>query len=128
MLNLLQINLRKSKVAQDLLMQVAAERKIDVLLVSEQFGNLDTSSSYQDSSKRAGIIMHNKKLKVKAHQRTKFGFVWVEVNDVRIYSCYFPPYNDQFLKFKNDIDELKSSIAMATCEVLIAGDFNSKSP
>ena len=35
--------------------------------------------------------MYNKKIKVKVHERTKFGFVWVEVNDVRNYSCYFPP-------------------------------------
>ena len=130
MLKFLQINLRKSRLAQDLLLQVAMERKIDMLIVSEQHNKSDQSTWYQDSSRRAGIIIINKKLVVSDFKNTKFGFSWVEVDGIRIYSCYFPPndQNDKFEKFKKDIDELEASLKTSKGDVLIAGDFNSKSP
>ena len=58
------------------------------------------------------IKIHNKNLIVQAYQRTKFVFAWVEVNDIRIYSCYFAPYNDyeHHIKFLNDINELENRI------------------
>ena len=62
MLRFLQINLRKSKAACDLLQQVAAERKADVSLITEQPSSEPTF--FQDTTGRDGIIMHNKKLKI----------------------------------------------------------------
>ena len=107
-----------------MMLQVAAEREVDVLLVSEQPRCEDTL--YQDATRRTGIIVCNKKLGIRKHKSTKYGFVWLEVDNVRIYSCYFSP-NDTLEKFQKDIDELEASLKRTKGEVLVAGDFNGKS-
>ena len=58
---------------------------------------------------------------------TDAGFVWVEVEGVRVYSCYFSP-NDPFEIFETQILLLEESLKEASWRSLIAGDFNSKSP
>ena len=90
-LKFLQLNFGRGKDAQDLLMQTARERGADVLLISEQYKWSDNSAWYQDASRRAGILVCNPDLGVGDFLETDAGFVWVEVADVRVYSCYFSP-------------------------------------
>ena len=58
---------------------------------------------------------------------TDAGFVWVEVAEVRVYSCYFSP-GDPFDVFETQILLLEGSLREAIGRSLIRGDFNSKSP
>ena len=58
---------------------------------------------------------------------TDAGFVWEEVADVRVYSCYFSPGNP-FDVFETQILLLEESLREAIGRSLIGGDFNSKSP
>lgn len=123
----LQVNLGKSKAAQDLLLQAATERNVDLLLVSEQPKNIEEAMWFQDGSRRAAVITLNKNISVSKYKPTNHGFVWIEIGDVRVYSCYFSP-NDPIDTFKKEIDELEMSLKSAKGEVVVAGDFNSKSP
>lgn len=55
---------------------------------------------------------------------TSYGFVLIEVGDVRVYSCYFSP-NDIFWKFEEELEALEDSISgQFNQRVLITGDLN----
>lgn len=104
-IRILQVNLCRSKAALDLLKQTARERKADILLFSEQCKKPDLSTWYQDSTGRAGIQILNPKLQIGQFLETDRGHAWVEVEGLRIYSCYFSP-NDQQNKFEAVIQDL----------------------
>ena len=108
-------------------MQIARERRADVLLISEQYRKPENSVWFQDASRRAGIITCNPDLGVAKVLETDRGFVWVELAGVRVYSCYFSPC-DPFDIFESQILALEESLHEAVGQVLIAGNFNSKSP
>ncbi|XP_051170483.1 uncharacterized protein LOC127287535 [Leptopilina boulardi] len=107
-------------------MQTARERAADVLLFSEQYRKPGFSVWFEDASRRSGIQVCNPDIAIGDFLETDKGFVWVEVAGVRIYSCYFSP-NDPFKKFDAEVQALEESIRAFGGDVLIAGDFNSKS-
>ncbi|XP_043479937.1 uncharacterized protein LOC122509761 [Leptopilina heterotoma] len=107
-------------------MQTARQRGADVLLFCEQYKKPEFSDWFQDASRRSGIYICNPNLTVGDFLETDKGFVWAEVAGVRIYSCYFSP-NDPFGKFDAEIRSLEESLRTFGGDVLIAGDFNSKS-
>ena len=121
------MNLHRSKAALDLLKQTARERKADILFFSEQCKKPDLSIWYQDSAGRAGIQILNPKLQIGQFQETDSGHVWVEVQGMRIYSCYFSP-NDHLNKLEAEIQDLEDSVRSTRKDVFMTGDFNSKSP
>lgn len=124
----LQINMQRSRAAQDLALQTARERGIDVLFFSEQYKKPDPSNSwFQDASARAGILVCNPAMTVSKFLEADMGFVWVEIADLRLYSCYFSP-NDPFPIFADQVDALESSIRQSNLDAIITGDFNAKSP
>ena len=53
----LQLNLGRGKEAQNFLMQTAREKRADVLLISELHKWSENSAWYQDSSRRAAILV-----------------------------------------------------------------------
>ena len=123
----LQLNLGRGRDAQDLLMQTARERGVDVLLISEQYKWSENSSWFQDASRGVGILVCSPDLSVGDFLESDEGFVWGEVAGVRVYSCYFSP-NDPFEVFETQILLLEKSLSEAVGRSLIGGDFNSKSP
>ena len=108
-------------------MQTARERGADALLISEQYKWSENSSWFQDASRRAGILVCSPVLGVGDFLESVAGFVWVEVADVRVYSCYFSR-SDSFEVFETQILLLEKSLSEAVGLSLIGGDFNSKSP
>ena len=64
-------------------MQTARERRVDVLLISEQHKCSENSAWYQDASRRAGILVCSPDLSIADFLETDAGFVWVEVAGVR---------------------------------------------
>lgn len=123
----LQVNLGRGREAQDLLLQEAAEKSSDILIVSEQYKQPESGSWFQDTTGRAAIAVLNRDLNIREASDPVANFVWVEVDEVRVYSCYFSP-NAQYDDFLRDLDELEESIRAANGEVIVAGDFNCKSP
>ena len=117
----LQINLRREKEAQNLLMHTARERRADVLLISEQHKLSENSAWYQDAIRRAGILVCSPDLSIGDFLETDAGFVWVEVAGVRVNSCYFSP-NDPFEIFETQILLREESLREASGRFLITGD------
>ena len=122
----LQLNFGRGKGAQDLLMQTARETGADVLLICEQLKWSENSAWYQDTLRRAGILVCSPKLSIRDFLETDAGFVWVEVVGVRVHSFYFSP-NDPFKIFETQILLLEESLRKASGRTLIVGGFNSKS-
>ena len=80
----LQLNLGRGNDAQDLLMQTARKRGADVLLISEQHKWSENSACYQDTSRRAGILVCSPDLSVGDFLESDAGFVWMVVAGVRM--------------------------------------------
>jgi hypothetical protein len=124
-LRFIQVNLNKSKDALDLLLQSALRKDVDVILMTEQYKGAEIGNFFEDTTRRAGIMVPQ--LSVSSYEIGAAGFTWVEISEARIYSCYFSP-NDKLAKFEQDLDILQSSFETARGEILITGDFNGKSP
>lgn len=123
----LQINLGKGGLAQNLCFQAAVEHRADVLLLSEPSARVDTAEWYADASGRAAIVIANRSLRVGGVLETPFGFASFSCGGVNVFSCYFSP-NDTRESFAEDLAELERRVQMAEGDVIIAGDFNAKSP
>lgn len=54
-MKLLQLNLNNCEVAQDLLRQTVAEKKIDIAIISEQYRKTDDGTWVSDSTNRAAL-------------------------------------------------------------------------
>lgn len=109
-----------------MVMQTASQCGIDILLLSEPNRKEETVEWYQDNTGRAAIVINNPEIKVSKYASTNQGYVWVEIGQQRIYSCYFSP-NDTLGKFTEELNTLEDSISTQV-DVLITGDFNGKSP
>ena len=75
----LQLNLGRGKEAQNILMQAAGEKRADVLLTSQQHKWSENSAWYQDTSRRAGILVCNPDLSIADFLETdagSFGWRW----------------------------------------------------
>ena len=70
------LNLGRETDAKELLMQTARERGADMLLISEQYKWSKNSNSYQDASKRTGILVCNPDYGIGDYLKTDAGFVW----------------------------------------------------
>ena len=127
-IKLLQINLGKGASAQDLALQTAETMKVDIILFTEHCNNQTTANLWEDDSKRAAIVVANKNIIINHVHPTNKGFVWAEIKNIRVYSCYFSP-NDKLERFAAELDALEESLASASAmDVIITGDFNAKSP
>lgn len=128
MINILQINIGECRAAHDLLRATAALRGADLLFISEPNRILGFSLDgwFFDSSGRAAIaIMGNFPIDEIGPPET--GFIWVATKGLRMYSCYCSP-NASDADFGGFTRKLEDSIRSAGCDVIVAGDFNSKSP
>jgi hypothetical protein len=121
----MQLNLNRSSAAHDLVME--SEPKADVLIASEpNKKRMDKGGWYVDTYRDAAIKVLNRKQKVENSGRGK-GYVWVEIDGVRIVSGYASP-NIGIEEFKKYLGRLENCIRHARLDVLVAGDLNAKSP
>ena len=74
-MNILQLNLRRGKEEQNLIMQTDRESKADLLLISEQYKWSGNSAWYHDASRRAGIFVCSPYLSIGDYLETAAGFV-----------------------------------------------------
>lgn len=123
----LQVNLRRSSAAQSLAFQTAKDEDIDILLLTEPYKKTNHTNWSQDNTSRAAIVLCNPSINMKRASSSDKGYVWVETDTLRIYSCYYSP-NDSKGKFESDLEALEESITQSNLKVLISGDFNAKSP
>ncbi|XP_025407049.1 uncharacterized protein LOC112680997 [Sipha flava] len=122
MMRILQINLNCCKVAQQLMLQIATEKKADVLIICEQ--NATPPHWYADKDGKTAIAIHQGTA-LEETDDTDRGYVWVRIGGVRIYSCYILP-NITINEYIEYLERLESSMRSGSREVILAGDFNAK--
>jgi len=129
MIRVLQINVGVCRAAQDLAVATASNMDIDVIVMSEPYRcGLEVDEWYSDTGGKAAIVLSNPRLQVQAiGPKDSAGFRWVKVEDLTVYTCYWSP-NTVFTLFVDSLDRLEGSIRQQTGTVIVAGDFNAKSP
>jgi len=129
MIRVLQINVGVCRAAQDLALATASNMGIDVIIMSEPYRcGPEADGWFSDTGGKAAIVLFNLRLQVQAiGPRDSAGFRWVKVEDRTVYTCYWSP-NTSFTLFVDFLDRLEGSIRQQTGTVLVAGDFNAKSP
>ncbi|XP_043472417.1 uncharacterized protein LOC122505061 [Leptopilina heterotoma] len=126
-LKLLQGNLHRSRIADDLLLQLTLELNIDLVLISEQYTNINKHCWYMDNLSTAAIwILNRKEFRVKNHG-SEDGFVWVNNEEITFVSCYFTP-NESLGSFLDKLNCLEDFIRKKSGTFVIGGDFNAKAP
>lgn len=112
--------------AQDLLLQKSQEQ-IDVMIISEYYRyerNINEAHGwYCDKSCRAAIVNCNNTQS--REDNAENGFTWITIQNLRIYTCYISS-NTTLIEYENWLARLEMSIITATCDVIVAGDFNAK--
>ncbi|XP_078051734.1 uncharacterized protein LOC144477875, partial [Augochlora pura] len=122
------INLHRYKLAQDLMTQYVLTNDINIAIISEPYRVLDSwfadlnndaaiwiSSETTDSAKRINTLSR------------EAGIVAVEIDELRIFSCYFSP-NTSIGKLQDSLMVLEREITKhGTDSTIVAGDLNAKS-
>ncbi|XP_076301781.1 uncharacterized protein LOC143219861 [Lasioglossum baleicum] len=126
---ILQINLNRCRMAQDLLNQTAAQLGADIVIISEPWS--PCSHWHNDGFKDASIWIPMYTIgafnSIKKSFKSK-GIVAVQLGDFTVVSCYFSP-NITLVHYKDRITELESLLEKIDTErCIIAGDLNAKSP
>lgn len=133
MINFLQINIGEGRRAHDMMLATAIQVKADAIIVAEPNKALceGLESTFLDHGRRAAIIVTNTRLQItKVGPANDLGFRWIIVGGFRIYTCYWPPVRNtaEYGLFVDFLDRLEASIRSASDPVIVAGDFNAKSP
>lgn len=127
MIRFLQINLGCKGSAQDVMQKTALDLKADILIVSE----LNRSKSeeegwYCDRDNKAAIVVLSD-LAIDRIGQSEKCYRWIEIKGIRIYSCYWPP-SLSWTEYTEVVRSIEDSIREASVPVIVAGDFNAKSP
>src|ERR1043166_1024611 len=118
----IQLNLNHCEIAQDLLWQTIAERKIDVAILSEPYRISDGGTAASDATNKASIWACGRFPLQEVVARGEEGYVVARVNGVYIFSCYAPP-SLQPDEFEQLLDKITTA-ANRFKPNIIAGDFN----
>ncbi|XP_076638239.1 uncharacterized protein LOC143350198 [Colletes latitarsis] len=126
-IKILQINLNGCRLAQDLMLKTAEDLNVDAVVVSEPYTVM--SSWVGDVSRKAAIWSTGFNGLRVLNDRTVVGrgFAAVSLGGVQLCSCYYTPrYSAEELA--EELAELERARQLWGQDVIVAGDFNSKSP
>lgn len=106
-----------------------ARLQVDIVLVREPHRiKTEDEGWFGDTGGKAAVAVVNPRLPItKIGPANNQGFRWIAIEGIRIYSCYWSP-NTDLAAFIYFLDRLEASIRSARTPVLVAGDFNAKSP
>ncbi|XP_078032618.1 uncharacterized protein LOC144467605 [Augochlora pura] len=127
-LNILQTNLHRCRLAQDLMTQYAIEKGVNIVIISEPYRIQDTW--YGDLNQDAAIwvtpTITGRGSEVQTITRSK-GFVAIAIEEVKVFSCYISP-NIPMSEFRTILNELEKEVIKTGPNLsIIAGDLNAKS-
>ncbi|XP_074105528.1 uncharacterized protein LOC141531536 [Cotesia typhae] len=125
MTRILQGNLNRCDLAQNLLRQRVFQDKIDICLICEQYSNIEGKTWFPDKSGTAVIWRANTK-KVTIDNGSGAGFVWIETLTVNSMSVYLSP-NEEISVFRQKLANIEDIIGKLDGDVIVAADFNAKS-
>ncbi|BES90458.1 Reverse transcriptase (RNA-dependent DNA polymerase) [Nesidiocoris tenuis] len=117
--------MHRSRIADDLLVQMVHEKKIDMLILSEHYKDKEESNWYVDNLGTAALwIPQPSTLTVEDHGKGD-GFVWVRIGGATYVSCYLTP-NEPIAQFELKLEALEDMMRGTEQDVLLAGDVNAK--
>ncbi|XP_046624763.1 uncharacterized protein LOC124307287 [Neodiprion virginianus] len=123
----LQVNLNRSRAAQDLLTQTAAAQGTGILIVSEPSSAGKQGNWMVDRKGDTAILATNNLPGTLTLEGRGEGFVWARTSGLTIFSCYSSP-NVAPSDFEAQLDDLESCVRAAGGKTLVSGDFNANSP
>lgn len=124
-ISVLQINLNRSKLAHDILQTACRDHKIQLVAMSEPNVRRAEKECITDSQCNAAFKITDPNLIVINSSRNTDGFVWIELREVVLYSCYISPNVDTHA-FEEYLLRLESSTNTHRKPIIIMGDFNAK--
>ena len=125
MIRLLQVNLRRSTTAQNLLEQSAKAKEIDLVLISEQHHDRGLPGWFSDETGTCAVWVRNiVHLQVGGSGRGD-GFVWVRCSGTTFFSVYLTP-NEPIAEFERKLQALEDAVSGTDGQALVGGDFNAR--
>lgn len=124
-LRVLQINLNHCRAAQDMMMQVARDRVIDLLVVSEPYLTKGGGRWFCSRDRKAGIVIINRNVTAARPKKGK-GSVALVIGDARVISVYVSPNESRtdLRRLISDIDGTTTDCDPDTKGTIVAGDLN----
>lgn len=126
MASFLQLNTNRSRAAVELLLATAKTTKADMLLISEPNIRACVGPKWKTDTRKDAAVYVCGNTAIVGHGSGD-GYAWVETSSLTIYSCYFSP-NARMDEFRASLEQLGTEIARSRKDVVVAGDFNAKSP
>ena len=123
-MDILQINLNKSRTAQDLALNTMRVEKVDVMLLSEIYGVPQNNGNWVvDCDKKMAIVTSRVRYSFQRIRSVRVsGVVVADVNGVTIVNCYIQPHIG-VAEFEGILDRI-FVLAQGYPRVLLVGDFN----
>jgi len=129
MINFLQINIGVSLVARNLMLVTAREMDADVIIISEHCRNQGEDHGWFDNSSGRCTLYVNDSVLIEVIGPPENGFRWLQIAGLQVYSVYWPPASSVSLSsFTDFLTRLEGSFRTSDVPVVLAGDFNAKSP
>lgn len=125
MMKLLQANMHRSRIADALLEQVAAEREADVVIISEQYGRISRGAWYEDETGTAALWLPNERGLAITQHGAGCGYAYVKTGNFTLMSCYLTP-SDNLEQFKAKLDLIEDRVQELDGPFVVAGDFNAR--
>ncbi|KAL4083899.1 hypothetical protein QTP88_029215 [Uroleucon formosanum] len=100
------------------------EKKTDILCISEPNGVPDQPGWVGSADGKCALYL-NENLRVLRIGK-EAGFAWADLDNLRVYSCYYSP-NCTLQEYQKFIDALHESVREAAGGVIVCGDFNAHS-
>lgn len=119
--------MHRGKVAHALLPQIIIEQEADIVLISEQYANMTTGYWLEDETYTAAIWIPSTSHLIPNTTGKGNGFVWVRFDSITLFSCYLTP-SDSIGDFQRKLDEIEDNIISIQGPIIVAGDFNARSP
>lgn len=125
MYNILQINVDRSRTAQNMIYKTITEKNIDIVAGQEPNKKIATSKGLLCDNRQDAFIITHSQVPVESFGRGD-GYVYVELEQFCIVSCYYSP-NTTLYQFKEYLDNLDVALKNKNKPLIVCGDFNSKS-
>lgn len=117
--------MHRGKVADAILPQIVHEQEVDIMIISEQYTQKTTGQWFEDDSRTAAIWIPDLKTMKPRNAGKGNGFVWVQIVDITLISCYLTP-SDSIDEFQSKLNALEDEARNIDGKIIMAGDFNSR--
>ncbi|XP_037930183.1 uncharacterized protein LOC119664908 [Teleopsis dalmanni] len=117
--------MHRSRTADALISQLIHERNADVVIISEQYGEISCGTFLADCSGTAAIWLPCAEKFSFSASGAGDGHVWVRNRNFTLMSCYLTP-SDSIGQFQMKLDAIEDCVLQMGGNFIIAGDFNSK--